>query len=503
MNAGLVCMAAVCLVALVIALLSRSRNVDLEQWSIGGRRFGAPLIFLLLAGEIYTTFAFLGGSGWAYGQGGAALYVVAYSPLAYVVSYWLLPVVWRYAKATGAISQSDFFTSKYDSPVLGVLVTVIGVGAMIPYMTLQLQGISIIASEASYGRLGRTPAVLIACALLVAYAVAGGMRGAALNAAIKDILILATVIALVVYLPHHYFGSWEGMFRAVQLKDPGHATLRVATGHGVTWFISTVTISAIGFFMWPHLFTASFAARNEQTFRRNAVLLPLYNLMLLFALLVGFTAFARIPGLSGTDQDLALLRLVKDALPPWLVGLVGAAGLLTALVPGAVLATTTGTLLANNVYRPLRPGTGDRQLAGVARGAVVLVVAAAALLVFYGGSTLVSLLIVGYSYIVQLLPALLTSLLPRNPLERWGAGVGAVVGVVVASLFAFNAVTVADLQKVLPTELAQLNSGVFALVANVLVAFTVSGAMLRSRRSRPSPRPQPAPEQQVPGSAAP
>jgi solute:Na+ symporter, SSS family len=483
-NSGLVLMALAPLIALVIAVLSRSQDLGLEEWSLGGRRFGALLVFLLLAGEIYTTFAFLGGSGWAYGQGGAALYVLAYSPLAYVVSYWLLPVVWRYAKSTGAISQSDFFTGKYDSPALGVVVTLIGVVAMIPYLTLQLQGMSIIAQETSYGRIGRTPAVWIACLLLVVYAVAGGIRGAARNAAFKDVLIVVTVLALGIYLPYHYFGSIGQMFHAVQARAPGHTTLRVSTGHGESWFISTVLISAVGFFMWPHLFTASFAARSERVFRRNAVVLPVYNLLLLFALLIGFTAFARIPGLTGASQDLALLRVVKQALPAWLVGLVGAAGVLTALVPGAVLATTTSTLLARNIYRPLRPGAGERDVAVVARVAVPLVVGAAALLVFHGGSTLVNLLIVGYSYIVQLLPALLTSLLPRNPLEKWGAGTGAAAGVLVASLFAFGVVTQADLATALPVSVAQLNSGVFAITANVLVAFAVSAAV---RRARPAP----------------
>ena len=32
------------------------RKMDLEQWTVGGRGFGALLIFLLMAGEVYTTF---------------------------------------------------------------------------------------------------------------------------------------------------------------------------------------------------------------------------------------------------------------------------------------------------------------------------------------------------------------------------------------------------------------------------------------------------------------
>ena len=71
--------------------------MDLEGWSVGGRGFGTIFIFLLMAGEIYSTFTFLGGAGFVYGSGGAAYYILGYGTLAYVLSYYLLPAVWRYA----------------------------------------------------------------------------------------------------------------------------------------------------------------------------------------------------------------------------------------------------------------------------------------------------------------------------------------------------------------------------------------------------------------------
>jgi SSS family solute:Na+ symporter len=71
------------------------RKMNLEQWTVGGRGFGVVLIFLLMAGEVYTTFAFLGASGWAYSRGGPSLYVLAYLTLAYVVSFFILPQLWE------------------------------------------------------------------------------------------------------------------------------------------------------------------------------------------------------------------------------------------------------------------------------------------------------------------------------------------------------------------------------------------------------------------------
>ena len=52
------------------------RRMDLEQWTVGGRGFGMVLMYLLMAGEVYTTFSFLGTSGWAYSKGGPTLYIL-------------------------------------------------------------------------------------------------------------------------------------------------------------------------------------------------------------------------------------------------------------------------------------------------------------------------------------------------------------------------------------------------------------------------------------------
>jgi SSS family solute:Na+ symporter len=71
------------------------RKMNLEQWTVGGRGFGTVLTFLLLAGEVYTTFSFLGASGWAYSRGGPTLYILAYLTLGYVVSFFILPEIWE------------------------------------------------------------------------------------------------------------------------------------------------------------------------------------------------------------------------------------------------------------------------------------------------------------------------------------------------------------------------------------------------------------------------
>ncbi|MEO8829793.1 sodium:solute symporter family protein [Lapillicoccus sp.] len=488
MNAALVVLAAGLLVALALGLRARKgHELNLEEWAVGGRSFGVIFVFLLLAGEIYTTFTFLGGSGFSYANGGPALYILAYGCLAYIMSYWLLPAVWRYAKRERLVSQADFFARKYASKNLGILVALIGVLAMIPYLILQLKGMSIIVEETSYGAVGQTTAIIIGTAVLTVYVMVSGIHGAAWTAVLKDILILSVAIFLGIYLPWHYYGGISPMFSSLQAKDPQFLTLHTPA-LGVSWFISTVLLTAFGFYMWPHFFGATFSAKHERALRRNAVVFPLYQLVLLFIFFVGFAAVLKVPGLKGTDSDLALLRLSRDAFDPWFVGLIGATGMLTALVPGSMLLTTSATMLAKNVYAELRPGTSPATVMRLAQLLVPVLAIVTLLLTFGGGSTIVALLLLGYAFVTQLFPALVASLLPRNPVTVSGAAAGMVVGVGVVSYVIVAKRSVGDLMPFLPEWAATLNVGIIALIANV-VALAVVSALTKGARRPPAADP--------------
>ncbi|HQT78262.1 MAG: sodium:solute symporter, partial [Rhodospirillales bacterium 20-64-7] len=288
MSAALLVIGATILGVLALGIVARrGRDMDLEQWTVGGRGFGTILVFVLMAGEIYTTFTFLGGSGFSYGHGGPAFYILSYGCLAYVISYWLLPPIWRYARDHRLISQPDFFIRKYNSPALGILVAVVDIIALIPYLVLQLKGLGIIVDAAGYGAISATAAIWIGAAVVTTYVMISGVRGSAWTAVVKDIMILAVVLFLGIYLPLHYYGSYSAMFTAINTAKPGFLALR-PKGESVAWFDSTVLLTALGFYMWPHSFGSLFTAREERAFRRNAMLLPLYQLILLFVFFVGF-----------------------------------------------------------------------------------------------------------------------------------------------------------------------------------------------------------------------
>jgi solute:Na+ symporter, SSS family len=479
---ALVVIVGVFVIAIALGLMARRGHVmNLEQWSVGGRGFGSIFVFLLMAGEIYTTFTFLGGSGWAYGKGAPAFYILCYGAIAYSVSYFLLPIVWRYAQTRKLVSQADFFVAKYESKALGVIVALVSVAALVPYLVLQLKGLGLIVSEASGGVITQAVAVWTSSVALVGYVVVSGVRGSAWTSALKDVMILAVAVGIGVYLPLHYFGGYRAMFEAVELAKPGALTLP-SSGMSPAWFISTVLLTATGFYMWPQFFAGVYTARSESVFRKNAVILPLYQLVVLFVFFTGFAAILVVPGLKGAAADLSLLRIVERSFGSWTVGVIGAAGLLTALVPGSMILITAGTIISQNIYRVMAPDASDRTVSLVARSLVPVLTLAAVILTLRGGETLVVLLLMGYNFVTQLFPALILSLGERRRVSAASAIAGIVAGELTVVVLTVTSASVATLLPGAPQIVKDLNVGFVALAVNAVVLTVVA---LATRVPRP------------------
>jgi SSS family solute:Na+ symporter len=481
MNIALILIALTTIAALGIGIVARSnQTMSLEQWTVGGRKFGVALVFLLMAGEIYTTFTFLGASGYAYGLGAPAYYILAYGTLAYVLSYFILPIIWTYARRHGLVSQPDFFARKYDSPALGILVALVGVVALVPYLVLQLTGLGVIVQVASFGGVSKTVAVITGAVVVALYVMVSGVRGSAWTAIVKDVAIIIVAVFLGLYLPVHYSGGMGQMFAAVDHAKPGFLAFP-AHGQSVTWFVSTVLLTACGFFMWPHSFGASYTAKNAAVFRKNAIVLPLYQLVLLFIFFVGFTAMLVVPGLKGAATNMALLKITVAAFPPWFVGVVGATGVLTALVPGSLIMMSAATLFARNVVAAFSPGMSEDDTVKLARLLVPVIAIIGAYFTISGNDTIVALLLMGYSFVTQFFPALICSLAPRNPATKEGAFAGIAVGVATVVYFTLTKETLAKLLPALPGAWKDLNIGIVALGLNVIVLVAVSALTARSR----------------------
>jgi SSS family solute:Na+ symporter len=418
----------------LVGFLARSHHkMDLEQWTVGGRGFGLVLVWLLMAGEIYTTFTFLGASGWAYSRGGPVLYILGYQPLMYVVSFYILPPLWEVGQKHKLQTQADFFQTRYKSTLLGAFVALVGVICLIPYLQIQLTGLGLIVEVASFGGIHRTPAMIIGVALVAAFVFVSGVRGVAWVSVIKDLLLLSAAVFVGIAIPRIYFGGIGPMFSALLETKANHLVMPGATKQlGHTWYVTSVLLISFGFYMWPQYFAATFTARSGKVLRRNAVIMPLYSLTVPLMLFIGLSAVLIMPGLS--NGDLSLLAMVRKTFPAWFLGIIGGAGALTAMVTAATQLLTGATLYAKNLFRPiLAPEMSDQQVARVARIMVLVLTLGAVLFAIYSSASLVSLYLLGSAGVAQFFPGVVLGLFSKR-VTTAGVIAGMAAGIFVAAV---------------------------------------------------------------------
>lgn len=224
--------------------------------------------------------------------------------------------------------------------------------------------------------------------------------------------------------------------------------------------------------MWPHNFGASFTARSSETLRRNAVVMPLYTLLLPLIFFAGFAALLVVPGLP--DGDLSLLAVVQKTFPPWFLGVVGGAGALTAMVPCAILILTASALFTKNFVRPiLAPSMSDDDVAKLAKAASVVLMAAALLFALSGARTIVALLLLGYAGVTQFFPGVVLGLYWSRA-NRAGVFAGLVVGIATVTFLTLSG----------RDPFMGLNAGFVALVLNFILVIAVSRMSRTESRRR-------------------
>lgn len=420
-------------------LAGLNRRFGLEEFMVGGRSFGVVLFYTVAAAEIYSAFAFLGLAGWAFGRGLSITYGLAYMAIASAILFFLGPRVHRLGRCAGYVTQPDFLEDRYESRTLAVTTAAMGVIFLIPYLQVQLIGAGIIVQIASGGAMGREAAILAAVVALVVFVTVSGLRGIGWTNLLQALVMLIGMITVGVMIPERLYGGVGAAFDALARLRPNHLQLPDSGGLGLGWYASAVVISAVGAWAWPHLFASLYSARSGRVIRRNAGILPLYQLAVVPVIIVGFACAARAaedPEFAAriAHPDQAMLVALVELLPAWVAGAIGAGGLAAAISTASSQILASANLVARNVLqRGIAPGLDDRRTAWLARGLIAPVAAIATVLALLAPDMLVTLLLIGYSGIAQLMPAIACGLFWRRATLP-GVSSGLAAGLAVAVL---------------------------------------------------------------------
>ncbi len=417
----------------------------LDEWALGGRRFGTIVSWFLLGGDLYTAYTFIAVPALAFGAGALAFFAVPYTTIAYPLAFLIMTRFWIIAKRRGYVTTADFVHDRFGSRPLELAVAVTGVLAVMPYIALQLIGMQAVLQRAGVASTHASALLflMVAFVLLAAYTFTSGLRAPAMIAFVKDTLIYLTVVVALAVIPSK-LGGWAHVFGAAQsvlAARPKPASIVLAPSLYFA-YSSLAFGSALALFIYPHSVTSVLSAKSAQAIRRNCALLPLYSLLLTFIALLGYCALAAHVSV-GKNTNAVIPQLFAQFFPNWFAGIAFAAIVIGALVPAAIMSIGAANLFASNILQSFRARQArPASEVNTARYVAMLVLAGGfCIAVFVRPQFAIDFQLLGGAWILQIFPSVILGLYTRwfHPaalLAGWAAGMIVATWMAAATNFA-------------------------------------------------------------------
>ncbi|MDQ4102427.1 MAG: sodium:solute symporter [Actinomycetota bacterium] len=411
----------------------------LDEWGLGGRKFGSWVTWFLIGGDLYTAYTFVAVPALMFGAGAMGFFALPYTVLVYPLVFLPLVRLWSVSRVHGYVTPADFVQGRYGSPTLALIVAITGIVATMPYIALQLAGLEAVLRTMGLngaGLVGHAP-LFIAFVILALYTYQSGLRAPALIAFVKDILIYLVIIAAVIILPAQ-LGGWGSIFDAADAKftatpSPNDGILLGANNQ--LQYVTLALGSALALFLYPHAVTGALASRSRNVIKRNMVALPAYSLVLGLLALLGYAAIAAgtapiVNAATGRpDSNTVVPVLFADQFPSWFAGIAFAAIGIGALVPAAIMSIAAANLWTRNIYKAYlrREATAEQECKQAKIASLVVKFGAVALIVLIDPQYSIDLQLIGGVIILQTLPMVAIALYTRW-FHIWGLVAGWVIG---------------------------------------------------------------------------
>ncbi|MFJ8910771.1 monocarboxylate uptake permease MctP [Amycolatopsis sp. NPDC102389] len=482
----------------------------LDEWGLGGRKFGSWITWFLLGGDLYTAYTFVAVPALMFSAGAMGMFALPYTIIVYPIVLMPALRMWSVSRVRGYVTPADFVRGRFGSPTLALLIAITGIIATMPYIALQLVGLEAVLRTMGIngsGVVGHLP-LLVAFIILAVYTYQSGLRAPALIAFVKDILIYIVILVAIIYLPSK-LGGWSAIFDSAQAKfdkTPSKADGILLTANNQLQYATLALGSALALFLYPHSLTSVLASRGRSVIKRNMVALPAYSLVLGLLALLGYVAIsASVSPITNNatgkpDTNTVVPVLFDSQFSSWFAGIAFAAIGIGALVPAAIMSIAAANLWTRNIYKEYikKNATPGQEAKQAKLASLIVKFGAVAFILFIDPQFSIDLQLIGGVLILQTLPAVAISLYTRW-FHRWGLIAGWIVGIGWGLIMLYNipnaatgkahfggsALSMGNLSifgwHPFSGSQLQIYVGFVALVANLLIAviFTVIARQLK------------------------
>lgn len=356
MNEFLYAFAVYAVIGTAIALMAMRGVRTQEEYYIAGRKVSGVVSALTYAATTYSAFMMVGLVGLTYATGVGALgfelfYLVG---TLFLLSYYA-PKVWERAKERGYITPGDMMAERYGREVSIVMSVIVSI-ALIPYISIQLIGVSLILEKTS--AMSFEAGIAVSAVLIALWALLGGLRGVAWTDAVQGIFMLLMAIAAVFWV-YCYGFSDTGFFDKVSKLDdllvvPNKFWTPVRfLALTVPWFFFALTN--------PQVFQRLYIPKDKASLRRMVILFGFFGLV--YTLLVTFlglelrllTETGKFPMIS--DRD-AVTPTLLNLIPAWLAVAISISIFAAAITTANSIVLTLSSMLTRDLFGSEKVVTG-------------------------------------------------------------------------------------------------------------------------------------------------
>ncbi|HVJ54266.1 MAG TPA: sodium:solute symporter [Aliidongia sp.] len=452
---------------------------QLHEWGLGGRRFGTIITWFLVGGDFYTAYTVIAVPALVYSVGAYGFFALPYTIIVYPIVFLIMPRLWAVCHKHHYVTGADFVHGRYGSAWLALAVAITGILATMPYIALQLVGMQVVIGALGIGGEGFTGEIplIVAFLILAVYTYSSGLRAPAMIAFVKDIMIYIVVFAAVAVIPMH-LGGYAAVFDAADkaFQAKGGATGIILQPGQFMPFATVALGSALAAFMYPHTMTGVLSSSSGDVVRKNAMLLPIYTVLLGLIALLGYMGIAA--GVSVKSATAIVPALFLKIFPGWFVGFSFAAIAIGALVPAAIMSIGAANLFTRNILRAIiNPDITPAAEASSAK-LISLIVKFGALvvIVFLPTQFAIDLQLLGGVWILQTFPAVALGL-SRLRLRPSALLLGWAIGMVAGTWMAVST----GLKPIFPLSLGgatyPIYIGILAGGLNLVISVVASYAL--------------------------
>lgn len=322
--------------ALVVATLGARKDThNADDFMTAGRNLGIVLGSLTVAATLFSTFTLLGMPDFfrTHGVGAWIFLAVSDGALAFTIIWFGAKLRKRAAtQSTAFKGLAGLLQSRFNSRLAGLLYLAGIFIFLIPYVAVQIRGISVFMNAIFPSALPVWAWATLLVSVMLTYSELGGLKAIIYADAIQGLILLTATIA-VAYGCITHFGGVVELFNQVEIQNEALLSVPGPAGLFTTQFLlASFIVIALVPVTQPQISIRLVIMRDFKALRRMAVLLGLFAMIVILATVpIGF--YGATEYADKTMSEFLVGTLVHDQAP--VIAAAVAIGLIAAAISTA------------------------------------------------------------------------------------------------------------------------------------------------------------------------